>query len=236
MMKRYLMAGVATGTLLATAPSQAGVVITGHYGAWQTAAGTTTDTHEVMCMAGLSGRDRSFSLKTFRGVEILTVHVYKSGWAIPNGQRMRVLVQIDQAPPFNMIGVGFNSPGKAESGVQIDFRYGDSWSQTGKPVASELVSLLASGRTLNIFFPDGNESPWEGSLNGSTAALTELGACDARYTNPKPLVATPAPAPTQPYAATPTQPYLPAVPKYTIPVPSQPYSFTPARRTGDQEL
>ncbi len=236
-MKSLLLAGVAAGTLFAATPSHASMVTTGHYGAWETLAGTS-DRQSQMCAATLSGRDSWwFHLKTVRGMESLSVQVFKLGWAIPDGQRVRVLVQVDQAPPFNMTGQGINYPG-GPSGIQLDFRYGDSWSQTGKPVATELLSLLASGRTLRVFFPDGDESPWEGSLTGSAAALTQLVACDARYANPaaptQPFAATPAPR--QPYVAPPTQPYLPAVPKYTIPAPTQPYSFTPARRTGDQEL
>ena len=183
--------GAALALTLTLPPAWADMSPTGNFGAWQTFAGTN-DNGEKMCGASVRGKDRFFMIK-YAGDNLVTLQLWKVGWAIPSGKRIKVDLQIDNAPLFHLIGVGTHVPGV--DGVDISISEGEVWPETGINMIQELFAQLREGRKVRFSFPDGTEPWWEGNLNGSTAAIASVASCFA--TAPS--------APTQPFGARPIQ-------------------------------
>jgi hypothetical protein len=176
----------------------------GQWGTWS-AFEVLALSGRMMCGSQLSGRDRVLLLKYEAGTDVLTIHLVKNGWTIPKGQKMKIIMQVDVAPPMSLYGYGGGQlPVYSSWGiVEITLGLNDIWSVTGKPQISEVINLLSSGKVVDFTFPDGDEPQWEGSLSGSRQALDAQGRCIANLTRS-----------TQPYAGRPTRPFgtIPAVP------------------------
>jgi hypothetical protein len=78
---------------------------TGSYGAWTTAEGTDADGQQ-MCLTKIVGKDRAFMLKAIAGSDNFLLQIFKLGWRIPDGKIIKVLMQVDQSPPFVLYGSG----------------------------------------------------------------------------------------------------------------------------------
>src|SRR5215470_14109504 len=88
------------------------------YGAWETFYMISTN-GKPMCGAQLKGSDRSFLLKYEYGTQVLLIHLIKSGWRIPENQRLRVVMQVDRAAPMILHGYGRMLEGTGTSSVEI---------------------------------------------------------------------------------------------------------------------
>jgi hypothetical protein len=169
----------------------------GQWGTWS-AFEVLALSGRLMCGSQLSGRDRVLLLKYEAGTDVLTIHLVKNGWTIPRGQKMKIIMQVDRAPPMSLSGYGGGQlPVYSDWGiVEITLGLDDIWSVTEKPQISEVINLLSSGKLVHFTFPDGDEPQWEGSLLGSRQALDAQARCIANLTRS-----------TQPFADRPTQPF-----------------------------
>jgi hypothetical protein len=185
--------------------------VTASYGAWRTSEGLN-DGGAAMCSASLFGADRAFLVKVER--EGFFLHVFKDGWKIPEGQSVDVTLQVDNAPPMSFVGTGLSTSDPGFGGFVIGIAPDAVWQNTGRTMISEVVSVLSSGLHLRLLFPGGDERPWDGSLKGSSAALTAMMKCGDRIQT----------------AARPTQPFgtSPATPEQSLgPAASQPFGTIP---------
>ena len=196
MFKTMLKTTIAAVALFAAVSSpKADMRVTASYGAWRTSEGLN-DGGAPMCNASLLGADRAFLVKVERDGFFL--HVFKDGWKIPEGQSVDVTLQVDNAPPMSFVGTGLSTSNPGLGGFEIDIAPDAVWQNTGRTMISEVVSLLSNGLRLRLLFPDGNERPWDGTLRGSSAALTAMTKCADRITT--------AARPTQPFGAKPRGP------------------------------
>jgi hypothetical protein len=204
---------IAAATLLATTALSAYAMPkqTGTYGNWMTFAGTSNDDKAWMCGAGIQTKERSLYINyQWKPTGDLTGNQhYKTGWNIPAGTKVQITMQVDQAPPMKLIAFGHHNDVTGTDFLQASIAGDDVWDQTGKPMIGEILSLIGDGTTVRFFFPDGNEAPWEGSLNGSRAAMLKTSQCVSELAAA--VGAAAKPAPTQPFAKTaPTQPFAAA--------------------------
>jgi hypothetical protein len=196
----------AVALLACASTAHAGLQKVGQFGDWQTFAGISNDNTTAMCVAGLTGPSRSLYVNYQQDKDIAAVQLYKEGWKIPQGTKIEIVLQVDQAPPMRLIAIGGHNSTTGQDFLQAPIGASDIWEATGKPMITELMSMIGDGNTVRFYFPSGNEKPWEGSLNGSRAAMVNLSQCVTYVASAKSK-----PAPTQPFGAAPsTQPFTPA--------------------------
>jgi hypothetical protein len=176
-LKTTLKSTVAAIAFMAVAgTADANMISTGNFGAWQTFIGTS-DTGKAMCVAGVTGPGRSFWLKYQpTSADKLGLTFYRPGWNIPQGQPVDVVVQVDNAPPFELHGVGAGRAKDGWSGFSAMISLDDVRSN-GEAVIPYVLGLLGDGLSMKVSFPSGTEQPWEASLNGSRAAISRMGDC-----------------------------------------------------------
>jgi hypothetical protein len=143
-------------------------------GAWTSMAGTNNGGHP-QCVTMVFGKfDNSFaslSLKYDAHIpNALLIHMNKDAWKIPPGTRMRVRLQIDNAPARVFEGLGSGDL------VQISID-ADETADNGEPLIKQVFNLLSAGVQASVSFPDGNEVPWVAKLNGSAAELGNFVRC-----------------------------------------------------------
>jgi hypothetical protein len=152
---------------------------------------------------------RSFSLRFRIGGETVTFRAKKSGWNIPAGTLLPVVLQIGLDTPWNMQGVG--------NGQMVEWSLDRNTMQT-------FDTQFRQASSMTVTFPSGSEPPWTVALRGSTAISNAFGRCitvmTQREAAPPPQAAAPAgTATTQPYGeappppppvAGPSQPFAPA--------------------------
>jgi hypothetical protein len=201
----------AVALFAAVASAEADMHVTATYGAWRVSEGLN-DRGAPMCIAALLGADRAFLVKV-QG-DGFFLHTFKDGWQIPVGQSVDVTLQVDRAPPMSFVGSGLPASSHNFGGFEISIAPDAVWPNTGRSMISELVNLLADGQQLHLYFPDGTEQPWEGSLTGSEAALIATRNCVGRIVT--------AAHPTQPFGAS------PPAGQSLGPAPPQPFGAYPA--------
>lgn len=188
-MLRTTIAAVAL--FAAVSSAEASMRVTGTYGDWRTLEGLGNKGNP-MWTASLLGVDRNLFIKT-QGRNLM-LHVYKDGWQIPENQSVNVTLQVDNGPPMSFVGLGYpRIPGDSFGGFDILIKPDDVAPNTGRKMISEVVDLLKNGQKLRLSFRDGDEQPWEASLDGAASAVTELMNCKDRIAA--------APRPTQPFGA-----------------------------------
>jgi hypothetical protein len=103
----------------------------GQWGAWS-AFEVLALSGRLMCGSQLSGRDRVLLLKYEAGTDVLTIHIVKNGWTIRKGQKMKIIMQVDLAPPMSLHGYGGGQlPVYSSWGiVEITIGLNDVWSVT----------------------------------------------------------------------------------------------------------
>lgn len=181
----------AVAVFAAVSSAEAYFRVTGTYGDWRTSEGHGNDGN-LMCVASLIGVDRNLFIKT-QGRNLF-LHVFKDGWQIPQDQTVNVTLQVDDAPPMGFVGFGVpRIRGDSWGGFNISIKPSDVAPNTGRKMISGFIDLLKNGQKLRLSFRDGDEQPWEVSLDGAASAVTELMNCEGR------LAA--APRPTQPFGA-----------------------------------
>lgn len=208
-MKRLLLALGMTAALSASAGAQ--VSNTGVFGYWTTFAGVASDGKPICGMSTdweIRGQTTgSFIIKYFGAGEIV-VHIGRAGWQVPDGQPVRVHIQIDQAPVMEVLSHGAGENQKW-SILEFTIKRDDVWEATGKNAIEEFLALLSAGRQITVSFPDGSEPPWVGQLAGSRDALKSFMACGTTIdaanhrtpeaTQPFSRKEAPEPATTQPF-------------------------------------
>jgi hypothetical protein len=178
MLGRTLLPSVALVASLAVLPGTAdagGMKIFHRTGTWASLAGIN-DRGDPQCVTMTSG-----SVGNATGVVMLKfnannpkrliVNLGKSSWKIPNEVSMRVRLQVDNAPARVYDAKG------ADNIIGFAIDLDDTDPVTGEPAMQLLFNLLMSGQTLNATFPDGNERPWQASLNGSAVELGQFATC-----------------------------------------------------------
>jgi hypothetical protein len=166
-MRRLLLAAGVAAAL--AGPAGAEVSDTGVFGYWTTFAGVATDGKPVCGMRTDWRAGGTFLIKYF-GQDELVVQIGREGWQVPFGQPVTVLIRVDQAPAFSIVSHGVGDVGRGWSVLEL-------WAATGKSAIEEFVALLTTGRQVSVSFPDGDEPPWIGQLDGSGAALRSFTAC-----------------------------------------------------------
>jgi hypothetical protein len=204
----------AAAALLAFAgTAEAEMRFTGQFGSWSTGTGTN-DHGQRMCSAQLIGADRSIYVKYQANSSSLFLHLFKTGWNIPDGQPVTVVVQVDHAPTMMLSGIGMHHTQHESDGINIVVP-NTAWAASGKPMDVELLGLIRDGLKIQFYFPDGNEESWDGQLTGSTNAVMSLAQCITALDGSLSPPAPPSVAPTQPFAAPQTQPFA-AVPRNNL--------------------
>lgn len=179
-----LLAGVAHADMHAT----------GQFGSWSTLAGTNAG-NIPMCTLEQNWRNASIMFKAEMGSAGLAIHIFKSGWQIPQGQTVAVDLQVDSAPVLNLVGNGIAIPATGIGGLEIELPFNTPSPISGKTELVDLFQLLEHGVSLHLSFPNGNEPPWAASLRGASAASAAFARCLQVLDRP-----------TQPFNGTPRQP------------------------------
>src|SRR4051794_28397584 len=169
-MNRIAVSAIALMSMIGIA--HAAVDDTGHYGAWTTFEGTSNNNRPI-CGTSISSSDKFFSIK-FQGNQLF-VQFAKSSWNIPKGTNVRVSYQVDSAPPiyFDAYGIKMNDMGAMEFAFdwdQVNPRDGENYVRT-------FLNLMQNGRVVRFSFPNGSETDWVASLDGSSDAIDELMSC-----------------------------------------------------------
>jgi hypothetical protein len=209
---KRLLLGVAFFASLAVLTGTAdpdGMKIFHRTGAWASSAGINDRGNPqcvTMTMGSVGNATGVVMVKFSTGSpNRLVVNLSKTSWNIPNGTSMRVQLQVDNAPAriYDAKAVG-------DTMVGFAINFNDTDPVTGEPAIQLLFNLLMSGQTLNAMFPDGNERPWQASLNGSAVELEQFGTCIQTIKS--------AANPTQPFGAgKSTQPFRETSQEPTIP-------------------
>ena len=160
----------------------------GTYGAW-TVYGGKSNQGNAMC-----GSDK-----------VITVHVFKNTWKIPEETPISVTIKIYDRSPWRARAHGY--------GNRIEWTIG---SNSVKLFLTEFME----GLQMRLSFPDGNEADWTASLTGSTAALSVFLRCVETISAPSQNTQPFSRPETQPFG-TPTQPHNP---------PANPSQNTPRTR------
>jgi hypothetical protein len=210
MQLRQLLLAAALAAGLA-APARAAVTVYYHAGVWDAFDGPGDNGQPVCGIGSRSPTDgHAFSLRFQIGGNDVTFIAAKSGWNVPDGTQIPVVMQVGLDQPWTGQAVG----------------KGDRVQWTLDRAAVQVFDAqFRRAASMTVTFPSGTEHPWVISLAGSTAASNAMGRCVTDLTQraaATPPAATPAPAPqsaTQPFAATPVAQGNPA--------PAQP-------ATGDQ--
>jgi hypothetical protein len=172
--KRFLIP-IAVVALSATVHAE--MFNSGRFGLWETSTGTN-DQGKPMCSAAISDSEKYFAIKV--DDTGLFVHFVKWSWNIPDGTPIKVIVEIDHAGPWNLNAVGMMytlNDGKVVPTINFTFDMNEINPRTGNPYYADFFGEIKNGRQLNISFPNGNETPWVGSLRGSSQAMQSFSGC-----------------------------------------------------------
>lgn len=191
-----LAATLAAGAAL---PAQAQVSVYYHAGVWDAFDGPG-DGGQPVC--GIGNRNpvdgTSFSLRYQIGANNVTFTASKTGWAIPDGTQIPVVMQVGLEQPWTE-----QATGKTD---RVQF-------VLDRVNAQIFDDQFRRATSMTVTFPSGNERPWVIPLEGSTAASNAMGRCVtdlARRTAATQPAAASAPsgqpAATQPFGAAPGAP------------------------------
>ncbi|MGA3400272.1 MAG: hypothetical protein ABSC95_13715 [Acetobacteraceae bacterium] len=191
----WLAAALAAGVAL---PARAQVSVYYHAGGWDAFDGPGDNGQPVCGIGSRNPADgRSFSLRFQIGGDDVIFIAAKTGWTIPDGTQIPVVMQIGLDQPWTTQAVG----------------KGDRVQWTLDRVNAQIFDGQFRGAaSMTVTFPSGTEHPWVISLAGSTAASNAMGRCVTDLTQRAAAAqpaATAAPAQqsaTQPFGATPAAP------------------------------
>jgi hypothetical protein len=187
----FLVAAMLAATAV-SAPARAAVTVYYHVGAWDAFDGPGDDGRPVCGIGTRNPADgRTFSLRfSVGGDDTVTFIASKTGWQIPDGTAMPVVMQIGLQRPWNV-----QARGNADR-VQ--------WA-LDRDAIQEFDAQFRRAGSMTVTFPSGNEPPWVLSLSGSTAVSNAMGRCITDLAR-----RTAVPGGTAPAAAQgPTQPFAP---------------------------
>jgi hypothetical protein len=177
-------------------PVRAQVNVYYHAGAWDAFDGQG-DNGQPLC--GIGSRNpadgRTFSLRFQIGGDDMSFIAAKSGWNIPDGTQIPVVMQIGLNQPWTQQATG----------------KGDRVQWTLDRVNAQIFDDQFRGAaSMTVTFPSGTERPWVISLSGSTAASNAMGRCvtdltqrAAAATQPAATTAPAEQGSTQPFGAAP---------------------------------
>lgn len=163
-------------------------------GLWSAYAASADD-QRAACGISTTGPDgRRLAIEQSSGDTGLDVILDKTSWAIPDNTAIEIVVQVDNGAgvPLHATGSGTRVLAHMAFDASVGFMQG-----------------IRHGRQVRIFFPSGNEPPWTGGLQGSSAAINGFNDCRGNFppasaTQPFRPEATPTPAsPTQPFGSAP---------------------------------
>jgi hypothetical protein len=162
---------VAAGLSLAAGPqAKAQMKAFDGAGYWEASAGMN-DRGGRMCELSTHGTNWLFALK-FTAGKVPFFHIINANWHnLPNGQTVRVNVQIDGN------GVGWTMPATAFDSDGLEYQVPPTRRDNGELWFVYMVSLMSEGQTMTVSFPDGTTQPWRLSLTGSRAAMQSFMQC-----------------------------------------------------------
>lgn len=203
----HLIVLVASLAAVGAAPAPSDMAVYYHAGSWDAFSGQG-DGGQPVC--GIGSRNpaagSTFSMRLQIGGDNVVFIASKSGWNIPDGTQIPVVVQIGLERPWSEQAVG--------SGQRVQWSLDNGTMQ-------EFDAQFRGAASMTVTFPSGNEPPWVIELNGSTAASDAMGRCVTDLSRRAvPATATPAPATDQGA----TQPFgtAPATPPATVSPPPAP--------------
>jgi hypothetical protein len=199
----FATAAVFGGVVLAASPASAVIEGVARSGSWLLSAGTA-DNGSSACVASTEGPGKYLGIKVFENSTVVTIHVAKTGWSIPQGTQARLAMRFDRAEPWFGVATGTYNENVIEAQVPLQN-------------LTSFTNQFRAARQLVIYFPDGNEQPWTVAMNGSRAVMNNLTQCVAVMLGRKKQ--------TQPFASSP-QPYGIA-PQPSSPMPSAPAPRAP---------
>lgn len=219
-MKNALAAALAAVAISGASASiaSAEMLPTHQYGHWRVWQGTMNSGNHGCSVSsmGSAPENRYFAIKYVIETRVLTVHISKASWSIPEGTRIPLEIEFTGFP-----GAWRNERGAIGSGddVYMSFPSGQR--------ALDFVTEFKRASSGVIRF-GGNEGAWTLNLTGSSAAANEMLSCIGRVVERLGL------SPTQPYTSAPSQPYTTTRPTApTLPyTPSTEPSTPPATSTG----
>ncbi len=213
-MKGMAVLAVAVAAALQLPPAQAQTNRIYANGNWQVFSGTDSN-QRAMCLVQSAGADgRQVNFEQVAGGNGLVVTLSKPTWKIPDNTAIPVSIQYDSGPQNPMQGTGSGDT------VTLTVPYDQ---------VAQFDRQIREGRALRVNFPSGNESPWNGSLDGSNAVFTAFDNCRIRLNTTPTQASAVTAAPTQSaMPTTPTQPFSAAA----LPASTQPAAQMPAPAVG----
>lgn len=185
----------ACSAVLAPAAAMAQIQTYYHAGVWDAFSGRN-DKGSAMCGVGTTNpsNNRRFSLIFDIGGSDTVATATKPEWAIPDGTRINVVMQIGLNTPWIETANGHG--------------HNVSW-VLDRNAAQVFDKQFAGASSMTLTFPDGNEPPWTVPLSGSSAIAATFGRCIRDLT--RQVQAAQAGGPVPPAATQgATQPYSPA--------------------------
>ncbi len=193
-------------------PARAQVSVYYHTGAWDAFDGRGNNGQPVCGIGNRNPADgTSFSLRFQIGGNDVTFTAAKTGWNIPDGTTIPVVMQVGLEQPWTEQATG----------------NGDRLRWTLDRVNAQIFDdQFRRATSMTITYPSGSERPWLISLAGSTEASNAMGRCVTDLTRRAAAQPITAPAPVAPTAA--TQPFgaAPPSPQGNI-APTQPETQQP---------
>lgn len=176
-------------------PARAQVSVYYHTGAWDAFDGPGDNGQPVCGIGNRNPADgTSFSLRFQIGGNDVTFTAAKTGWNIPDGTTIPVVMQVGLEQPWTEQATG----------------NGDRLRWTLDRVNAQIFDdQFRRATSMTITYPSGSERPWLISLAGSTEASNAMGRCVTDLTRraaaqPITAPASVAPSPaTQPFGAAP---------------------------------
>jgi hypothetical protein len=134
-----------------------------HAGVWDAFSGRNEKGGAVCGIGNTNPTDnRRVSIRFDIGGTDTIITATKPDWAIPDGTQIRVVMQIGLNTPWTEQGNGHN--------------HSVSWI-LDRSAMQPFDQQFASASSMTLTFPDGNEPPWNASLNGSSAITATFARC-----------------------------------------------------------
>lgn len=133
-------------------------------GAWTSFGGRTDDDKPVCGVLTTGSAGRVLGVKWLVGDDHLTVVLRKQAWRIPDHADAEVLLEFDRAGPWRARAHG--------TGQNLEF-------YIPLNAVDEFERQFRTAHAVRVSFPSGTESPWIGTMGGSSGAITSMIRCMA---------------------------------------------------------
>jgi len=155
-----LAAVVATSAFAGTACAEVRPIA--RSGAWTSFGGRADDGKPVCGVLTTGSEGRVLGFKWLVGTDRIAVVLRKQSWTIPDGVETEVFLEFDRMGPWRARAHG--------AGQNLEFYI---------PLGSvdEFERQFRGASAVRVFFPNGTESPWVGSMAGSSGAMTSMIRC-----------------------------------------------------------